>query len=203
MKKKLIASILAVSMMATLAVGMTLAYFTDSKQTDNTFTVGNVKIELTEPAWESSGRIDGGTVYAGEPLAKDPTVKNVGANPCFVRIKVEGLNQFVDSYPKSADNKIRYRNADYQLGGVNADWEVHGDYIYYKHVLNLNETTLTPAFSSIVMPTCLTNADNIWENHNVTVKAEAVQAQGALPSFNDVKLMSVNQIATWFATCGL
>ena len=35
----------------------------------------------------------------------------------------------------------------------------------------------------------------------VEIKAYAVQAQGARPSWSDVKVMSVADIAAWFDTC--
>ena len=47
MKKKIVSLALAVCLIAIAAVG-TLAYFTDTKSATNTFTVGNVKIELLE-----------------------------------------------------------------------------------------------------------------------------------------------------------
>lgn len=48
MKRKILALSLCVVMLAIAIVGGTLAYFTDTKQATNTFTVGNVKIELLE-----------------------------------------------------------------------------------------------------------------------------------------------------------
>ena len=46
MKKKITAICLCVALLAIAIVGATLAYFTDTKS--NTFTVGNVKIDLLE-----------------------------------------------------------------------------------------------------------------------------------------------------------
>ena len=48
MKKKLTAIFLCVALSAIAIVGASLAYFTDTKSAKNTFTVGNVKIELLE-----------------------------------------------------------------------------------------------------------------------------------------------------------
>lgn len=48
MKKKLTAVALVVCMLAVMLVGASLAYFTDAKDATNTFTVGNVDIELIE-----------------------------------------------------------------------------------------------------------------------------------------------------------
>ena len=48
MKKKILVLCLVVALAVTAVVGGTLAYFTDTKAAENTFTVGNVKIELLE-----------------------------------------------------------------------------------------------------------------------------------------------------------
>ena len=48
MKKKIVSLCLVVAMVAVAAIGGTLAYFTDKDNATNTFTVGNVKIELLE-----------------------------------------------------------------------------------------------------------------------------------------------------------
>ena len=48
MKKKLTAIFLCVALAAIAIVGASLAYFTDTKSATNTFTVGNVKIDLLE-----------------------------------------------------------------------------------------------------------------------------------------------------------
>ena len=48
MKKKITAICLCVALLAIAIVGATLAYFTDTKSATNTFTVGNVKINLIE-----------------------------------------------------------------------------------------------------------------------------------------------------------
>ena len=48
MKKKITAIFLCVALVAIAVVGASLAYFTDTKSATNTFTVGNVKIDLIE-----------------------------------------------------------------------------------------------------------------------------------------------------------
>ena len=47
-KKSILMAAIAVMLVAALVVGGTLAYFTDTKAATNTFTVGNVKINLIE-----------------------------------------------------------------------------------------------------------------------------------------------------------
>lgn len=195
MKKRITAIALVVCLLAVAIVGGSLAYFTDTDDATNTFTVGNVDITLTEPNWEGSGSQDAPEVYPGEPLAKDPTVENVGANPCFVRIKVEGLDCLDPA------GMITYRT-DYVTGKLGDNWVLHTDgYFYYNTVLAVGDTT-DALFDQIVIPTDLENGDADAE-FDVEVTAEAVQAQGAKPSWSAVQTMTVAEIAAWFTTCGL
>lgn len=202
-KRKILLLALSLCMVAILAVGGTLAYFTDEATKTNTFTVGNVDIDLTEPKWDEDGSGDAPDVYPGEPLAKDPTIENIGANPCFVRVKVEGLDQFTTEFGEDAMITLRYKYAD---GYNTTDWTYYNGYYYYNKVLateadagneyNQGLTYITtPVFDQIVMPTQLTNNA---EAEPVVVTAYAVQAQGARPSYSAVKAMTVEEIAAWF-----
>ena len=194
-KKKILVLAVSVCLVAILAIGGTLAYFTDTDAKTNTFTVGNVDITLTEPNWEGTGSQDAPEVYPGEPLAKDPTVENTGSNPCFVRIKVTGLDCLAPA------SNITYRT-DYMTGKLGDNWVLHTDgYFYYNKVLGVKETT-DALFDQIVIPTDLTNG-NADTEFNVVVTAEAVQAQGAKASWAAVQTMTVAEIAAWFKTCGL
>ena len=195
MKKKIIAVCLIVAMAAIAVVGGTLAWFTDDEVATNTFTVGNVDITLTEPNWTSTGSQDAPEVYPGEPLAKDPTVKNDGANPCFVRIKVTGLDCLAPA------SNITYRT-DYVPGKLGDNWVLHTDgYFAYNKVLAVGATT-DALFDQIVIPTDLENG-NAESEFDVVVTAEAVQAQGAKASWSAVQAMTLDEIAAWFKTCGL
>lgn len=214
MKKKVVTLSLVVALIATAAIGGTLAYFTDEEAKTNTFTVGNVDIELTEPAWDNNtpdNKTDGGEgeaqeAYPGEALGKNPTVENKGENPCFVRISVTNLDQF------GADNMITLRT-DYKDGKLGDGWVKHTDgyYYYTKPVVvkgtegeswNAGLVSKTDAlFDQIVMPTGITNDAR---TKDIVVTAQAVQAQGAkAPNWAAVKGMSVEEIAAWFITCGL
>ena len=55
MKKKITAIFLCVALVAIAIVGASLAYFTDTKTATNTFTVGNVKIDLIESRYHRQG----------------------------------------------------------------------------------------------------------------------------------------------------
>ena len=207
-KKKILVLAMALSMVAILAIGSTIAYFTAEDNAENVFTVGNVEIDLTEPNWEATGEDEAADAYPGEALAKDPTVENTGANPCFVRIKVTGLN--ILQIHSLSEELIKIRNSAYALDDVNEGWTLHEElneegaisYIYYNSVLAAGETTATPAFSHIVIPADTTN-EGSGELMTINVQAQAVQAQGARPSWSAVQTMTVEEIAAWFAQCGL
>ena len=174
MKKKLVAGGLVAALAATAIGGATLAYFTDEKEANNTFTVGNVQIDLTEPAWtaEGGGAEQAKEAYPGEALAKDPTVTNKGANPCVVRIAVEWDDTI---------GEMEYRT-NYVPNALGEGWVDGGDgYFYYTKVLD-NGIATTALFDQIVVPTSLTN-DDAQTEYNVKVTAYAVQAQGIFPSY--------------------
>ena len=92
MKKKLIAIFLCVALVAIAIVGASLAYFTDTDEAKNTFTVGNVKIDLIESRYHRQGSgssgdtsipaptqtasgmkyiSDGATIYTDEEIKAD------------------------------------------------------------------------------------------------------------------------------------
>ena len=191
MKKKIVAMCATIAI-AAVAVGGTLAFFTAEDDATNTFTVGNVSIDLTEPKWAASGSQDAPEVYPGEALAKDPTVTNNGANPCFVRIKVTGWNCLAPA------GDITYRT-DYVADKLGDNWVEYNGYYYYEKVLAAGEAT-DALFDQIVIPSDLKNGDGKTE-FEIVVKAEAVQAQGAQAKWADVQSMKAADIAAWFETC--
>ena len=73
MKKKLTAIFLCVALVAIAIVGASLAYFTDTKSATNTFTVGNVKIDLIESKFHRTGSDN-----SGDTSLPDPTTKAAG-----------------------------------------------------------------------------------------------------------------------------
>lgn len=121
-KRKTLLLALAACMIAILAVGGTLAYFTAEETVTNTFTVGDVQITLTEsevtadpteadPAVTEAlayGYFDADgadartitnaetqeyeTLLPGATVHKDPMVTNTGTNDAYIRVKVTHNN---------------------------------------------------------------------------------------------------------------
>ena len=179
MKKKITLVATSVLLVAALVIGGTLAYFTDTEEATNTFTVGNVDITLTEPNWNSSGSTDAPEAYPGEALAKDPTVTNVGANPCFVAIKVEWPTVSGITTP------VTYRT-DYVNGKLGDNWVLYKNVnnyslFYYNIALGCDDATKTTdaLFDQIVISQDFENGD-AQTGYNVVVTAYALQAQGII-----------------------
>ena len=70
MKKKVTALCLCVALLAVAVVGASLAYFTDTKSATNTFTVGNVKIDLIESRFHREGNDNSGDTSIPDPTHK-------------------------------------------------------------------------------------------------------------------------------------
>ena len=70
MKKKLTAIFLCVALVAIAVAGASLAYFTDTKSATNTFTVGNVKIDLIESQFHREGNDNSGDTTIPDPTHK-------------------------------------------------------------------------------------------------------------------------------------
>ena len=185
-KKKVLSIALAASLAAVAIVGSSLAYFTDTKEKTNTVTIGNVAIDLTEPEWEESGQKDAETMYPGEKLAKDPTVKNTGKNPAFVRVKVQ--------WPDDVKFDVR---TDFVMGKLGDEWEYNeaDGYYYYTEVLEAGKST-DALFDQVVLSTETVNGDATPKD--IVVTAEAIQAQGAAEQWNRVLTMDKAEIAEWF-----
>ena len=89
-KRNLITSVVALSLVSLLGIGATLAYLTDSAAATNTFTTGNVKIDLVEPNWDEN---DGQDLAPGDVIPKDPAIVNTGKNDAYMMIIVDGMEK--------------------------------------------------------------------------------------------------------------
>ena len=96
MKKLILIAASALLIVASVAVGVTIAWFTDTKEATNVFTAGDVVIRLTEltPEGEvvdiSNGgvQMDYGHVYPGREVIKDSTVTNIGSETAYIAFEI-------------------------------------------------------------------------------------------------------------------
>lgn len=69
-KKSILLAATAVMLVCAMSIGGMLAYFTDTDEKTNTFTVGKVDITLTEPEWNE----DEASLIPTREIDKDPTI---------------------------------------------------------------------------------------------------------------------------------
>lgn len=133
-KKTILMAAIAVMLVAVLVVGGTLAYFTDKTDpVKNTFTVGNVAIDLTEPSWNAD---ESHTLYPGASYAKDPTITvKEGSQDAYVFLEIN-MNKYA-----SLINLIgvdAYKNG---IGGLNGKYP--GFQVFVKTLIENNELRAT------------------------------------------------------------
>lgn len=92
MKKRVVVLVLAAVLVFGCAIGGTLAWLQDKTETiKNTFTVGDVDIDLKEPAGEAAGFKF--KMIPGETITKDPTITVADdSEDAYVFVKIEKVN---------------------------------------------------------------------------------------------------------------
>ena len=117
MKKKTIALLMALVLVVGVAVGGTLAYLLDmTAPVVNTFTVGNVDIDLTETDAETA--VDGSMsksfkMVPGVVLDKDPTVTVLAnSEKCYVFVKIDEANNSFTGANGTTEKYVTYNVAD-------------------------------------------------------------------------------------------
>ena len=204
-KKRFVAILLCVTLVALAAIGATFAYLTDTKTVDNTFTMGNVKITLDETNVNDpeGDRVTSNTynVYPGAVVTKDPIVHNTGKNGAYVRAVVtieNGMNWLgfyndnAGTAPQEAAFNAMINNTlgegwelvdiSYDMSGPNHPTSDFIATLKYTKVLEAGKDT-TAMFSQIAFPTKLTGNDvtsRIDQNgeFGINVVAQAIQADG-------------------------
>ncbi len=139
MKKKVTLIVTCVALVAAIVVGGTLAFFTDNDKVENVVTFGNVSISLTEPNYSKDPKYDEASAgitgaMPGDLITKDPTVKNDGSNPAWIRVKVEvKWSESQNPVPNQED-----------LFELNTDWVdgKDGYYYYTKKLESGGETSI-------------------------------------------------------------
>lgn len=100
--KKILTTLLTVVLTATLAIGGTLAYLTDRDSEVNTFTLGNVDIELNEDF------VQGSQLLPGLDVNKDVKVKNIGTNNAYVFYTYSVPTALISTAGNASKNVIHF-----------------------------------------------------------------------------------------------
>ena len=126
MKKKITAIFLCVALVAIAIVGASLAYFTDTKSATNTFTVGNVKIELLESQYHRVNAGKGNAVGQTEPL--------MGGYLWAADVDMQGTPENTPNYTTSGEVWDGQYFSDAQ---IEADAKTYKDGYFAEHSQNM------------------------------------------------------------------
>lgn len=126
MKKKILTMCLVAALAATAIVGGTLAYFTDTDEATNEFTIGNVKIDLIEDfPKDAEDRILKPGDSKTNAINKDVWIQNVGSESAWLWYewyipsvldttdRTTGTNNIVHVNSKGATWDTYWNNAKY------------------------------------------------------------------------------------------
>lgn len=153
MKKKIVAFAMVFALAAVAVVGGSLAYFTDTDAKDNTFTTGNVDIELIENFGDNNpdtpekllpatGSAQAGTLKNG--VTKEVSVKNTGSEDAYVRVHI-AIPNVLDNGSDTFDagkNVLHFNFAKDSIGEGKWDWSktsgtpYEDDWNYYETSIN-------------------------------------------------------------------
>lgn len=198
-KKKAAILISSLAIIAVLVIGGTLAYFTDTDNAQNVFTLGKVTGEITENT--EAGTVDGHPVKPGTPtedgisydkivpgdwLSKEPVVSLTGTSEdAYVRVKLE----VEENVPQGQEAKLMDEQKAALISeeclNFGADWTLGVDgYIYYNNKLSLAGPQATePVFTLVKIPETWGNRTaNV--NFSIKITAELVQYDNFKPGTN-------------------
>ena len=187
--KKLIASVMACTLVGALAFNGTLAYLTDTEGATNVVTVGKVQIDLEEPGYPGNNSDEVKRVIPNQEIVKDPQVENTGNNAALIYLKVEiPQENFTEM---SLDGTLGEKKMQdlFALKGLDGDWELvktepstNADtqktkttYVYaYRKPLEKGTTT-SKLFDKVQMKNAIEN-DLSGNVEDIVVTACAIQA---------------------------
>lgn len=202
-KKNILSLVLALTLVAALAVGGTLAYFTDNDTETNTFTMGKVDINLKEsnendtngnPVWDEDG-LEYENVLPGAKPDKLARVEVLsGSADCYIMVKVD-LNS-EDMWDEQAQTGFTAADFDALYTAVktaidDTKWTVTevgtgaDKYLQCVYKTVAKEGDNLDLFSAIEIPKSFTN-NTAGKTFTIDLKAYAIQSE------NNVALDSID-----------
>lgn len=186
LKKQLLRTIIACGLVVSVAVGSTVAYLTDAETSTNTFTVGNVQIDLEEPGYPGNDSDEVKNIIPNQEIVKDPQIENTGNNDALAFLRVEVPQEmFTDGDDGTGEQK---KQDLFRLKGVSDQWEllrtetvtredgkVKTSYVYgYKKTLGKGATT-DKLFQKVQMKNAV-ESDLSGKVEDIVVTACAIQS---------------------------
>ena len=165
-RRKIVIIVIALAaMLVTLLSQQTLAYYSVLGEDTNVITSGEIKIKVMERMGDGEFPLEGVFILPGQVVSKRVSVKNTGANPCWVRVK---LIDSINDETLSAD----VMELDLNLN----DW-IDGEdgYFYYHQILAPGAET-EKLFSQVKIANAADNS-YLGKTMKLIVTAYAVQSE--------------------------
>lgn len=207
-KKKVLAMVTALALVAVVGIGATLAYFTDKADIQNVITMGHVDISLTEnkvekdadgeyvPVGETELTEEGLTfedVVPGQTVPKNPTITvEEDSENCYVRATLTVESQDIE---KDVLDLLTKKLTAQILSTDGSNWTYNDNdgYFYYGSELKAGEKAVL--FETVTVP-------GEWDNavadksFSIKITAEAVQSKYV----DDVLVKDGEKVIGWNLT---
>lgn len=210
-RRQALATVAACALVGAMAVGGTFAYLTDNEGGINTFTVGKVQIDLTEPNYPGNDSEDVKSLAPNEEVAKDPKVTNTGVNDALIFMTVEvpvkdvtlaasdgtkGTKEPTELFwfKDSSDTQGTFAN-----NFNTTDWmqmtekETHGDsdgstttYVFAYRTAVAADAETAPLFDKVQLKNIVENEVTPGVAQDIKVKTYAIQASEVLEGDTDL-----------------
>lgn len=173
LNKKIVLAVASLGLVATMAVGGTLAYFTDTDAKKNEFVLGKVDISLVEDTndvkaekLEDESGINYSNVMPGDELDKNVDVKvNEDSRDAYIAVKINVVGDFTENEEAVAAPTV----------DVKEDWTkvAEGFYVYKGAEESVAENTVVDVFDTVSVPTEWTQSHDF----DIEITAYAVQSE--------------------------
>ena len=142
-----------------------MAYLTDSEMTDNTVTVGKVKIELEEPNYPGNDSDIVKTIIPNQVIAKDPQVENSGNNTALVYLKVEVPQEDITALDENNNKGTKQTQDLFTLKDVSSQWELIRTETSTDQTTGKSKTSYVYAYKKPLAPG--STSDKLFQNVQV------------------------------------
>lgn len=189
-KKKNRKILIILGLLALLVLGTTLAYFQKSESIDNKFQSAEAKVYLNEK-FDPNDRW-----VPGEEKQKEVRFGNDGKIDAVLRVKftpVLKLKDGTEDEEAAKDFKLNFAS------DFNEKWEKHGEWYYYKKVLNSNQMT-DITLKSVTISDSIGNdehgivTDYSEATYDVKIEGELLQASLASEAAEYMKWEMIPQV---------
>ena len=196
----------AIVLLLLFVVGGAVAYFTDTDTKTNTFTIGNVDIDILEAGWDALTDTDNDEIpddaedmMPGESVTKDPVIRNLSTkNPAYVFAKVEVPCTTIVAPATTSEELFTYTiNAGWTELSTEAVACTSGGTATHVYYYGSNGTlttlakaadsstptaTTNPIFSTITLRSTLKGNEGLTGNKEVVVTGYGIQTEGLTSS---------------------